>query len=41
MLAEKGGLSIVGFVQAGRMNFYTHPERLAGAPHLPGTEPDV
>ena len=31
-LAEKGGLAIVGFVRAGRMNLYTHPERVAGAP---------
>lgn len=34
-LAEKGGVSIVGFVRAGRMNIYTHPERVAGAPSLP------
>lgn len=40
-LAEKGGLAIVGFVRAGRMNIYTHPERVAGAPPLPGAEPDV
>jgi len=34
-LAEKGGVSIVGFVRAGRMNIYSHPERVAGAPPLP------
>ncbi len=34
-LAEKGGVAIVGFVRAGRMNIYTHPERVAGAPPLP------
>lgn len=31
-MAEKGGLAIIGFVRAGRMNIYTHPEHLAGAP---------
>ncbi len=40
-LAEKGGLAIVGFVRAGRMNIYTHPERVAGAPPLPGAGLDV
>ena len=35
-LAEKGGLTVVGFVRAGRMNIYTHPERVAGAPAVPG-----
>ena len=38
-IAEKGGLAIVGFVRAGRMNIYTHPERVAGAPRLPDAEP--
>ena len=38
-IAEKGGLAIVGFVRAGRMNIYTHPERVAGAPPLPDAEP--
>jgi FdhD protein len=33
-LAEKGGLAIAGFVRAGRMNIYTHPERIVGAPAI-------
>ncbi len=37
-LAEKGGLAIIGFVRAGRMNIYTHPERVAGAPAVPKEE---
>jgi FdhD protein len=36
-LAEKGGLAIVGFVRAGRMNIYTHPQRVAGVAGISAT----
>jgi FdhD protein len=34
-IATKTGLSLVGFVRGGKMNIYTHPERVQGAPSLP------
>ena len=40
-LAKKGGLAIVGFVRAGRMNIYAHPERVAEAMPLPDPAPDT
>jgi len=30
-IAEKAGLTVVGFVRAGRMNVYSHPYRIEGA----------
>lgn len=33
-VAEKTGLTVIGFVRAGKMNIYTHPERIEGAPAL-------
>jgi len=30
-LAERSGLTLAGFVRGGRMNLYTHPERVVGA----------
>jgi len=27
--AEKGGLTLAGFIRGERMNVYTHPERIA------------
>jgi FdhD protein len=33
-VAEKTGLTVIGFARAGRMNIYTHPERIEGAPAL-------
>ena len=34
-IAAKSGLCVVGFVRGGKMNIYTHPERVQGAPSLP------
>src|SRR5512136_673927 len=34
-IAAKTGLCLVGFVRGGKMNIYTHPERVQGAPSLP------
>jgi FdhD protein len=34
-IAAKTGLCVVGFVRGGKMNAYTHPERVQGAPSLP------
>lgn len=34
--AEETGVTLVCFVRGGRMNIYTHPERVAGIPDLPG-----
>jgi FdhD protein len=31
-IAEKTGLCVVGFVRGGKMNIYTHPERVEGTP---------
>lgn len=31
-LAEKAGITLIGFVRGGKMNIYTIPERIAGAP---------
>jgi len=33
--ARATGLAVVGFVGTGRMNIYTHPERIEGAPPMP------
>jgi FdhD protein len=30
-MAEKTGLTIIGFVRSDQMNIYTHPERVRGA----------
>jgi FdhD protein len=27
-IAEKAGLTVIGFARAGRMNIYTHPDRV-------------
>ncbi len=35
-IAEKTGLTIVGFVRAGKMNIYTHPRRISGTGSVPG-----
>jgi len=34
-IAAKTGLCVVGFVRGGKMNIYTHPERVQGIPSLP------
>jgi len=34
-IAEQTGVCIVGFVRNAKMNIYTHPERVQGAPSLP------
>jgi FdhD protein len=34
-IARKTGLTVIGFVRAGRMNIYSCPERVEGAPALP------
>ena len=34
-IAEKTGLTIVGFARAGKMNIYTHPERISGTGPVP------
>lgn len=34
-IAEKTGLTIVGFARAGKMNIYTHPERISGTGSVP------
>ncbi len=34
-LAERTGLCTIGFVEGGRLNIYTHPERLEGIPAVP------
>jgi FdhD protein len=33
-IARKTGLTVIGFVRAGRMNIYSCPERIEGAPGL-------
>jgi FdhD protein len=35
-IAEKTGVTLVGFVRGDAMNIYSHPERVQGAPPLPG-----
>jgi FdhD protein len=34
-IAANTGLCVVGFVRGGKMNIYTHPERVQGAPSFP------
>jgi len=34
-IAEQTGVSIVGFVRSTKMNIYSHPERIRGAPSFP------
>jgi FdhD protein len=34
-IAETNGLCIVGFVRSTKLNIYSHPERVQGAPSLP------
>jgi formate dehydrogenase accessory protein FdhD len=36
-IAEKTGLTIVGFVRAGKMNIYSHPQRITGSEAVSGT----
>jgi FdhD protein len=34
-LARQTGVTLLGFVRAGRFNIYTHEARVAGQPHPP------
>ncbi|WP_366652810.1 formate dehydrogenase accessory sulfurtransferase FdhD [Methanoregula sp.] len=34
-IAEQNGVCVIGFVRSTKMNVYSHPERLQGAPSLP------
>ena len=34
-IAEKTGLTVIGFARGAKMNIYTHPERVQGVPSLP------
>jgi FdhD protein len=38
-IAEKTGLTIVGFVRAGKMNIYSQPQRISGMEPAPGSSP--
>jgi FdhD protein len=38
-IAEKTGLTIVGFVRAGKMNIYSQPQRIAGTEAVSGISP--
>ena len=38
-IAEKTGLTIVGFVRAGKMNIYSQPQRIAGTEAVSGMSP--
>ena len=35
-IAEKTGLTIIGFVRAGKMNIYSRPQRISGMEPVPG-----
>jgi FdhD protein len=35
-IAGKTGLTIVGFVRAGKMNVYSHPQRISGMEAMSG-----
>ncbi len=34
-IAEKTGVCVIGFVRSTKMNIYTHPEHVQGAPSFP------
>ncbi|HUW86567.1 MAG TPA: formate dehydrogenase accessory sulfurtransferase FdhD, partial [Methanoregula sp.] len=38
-IAEKTGITIVGFVRAGKMNIYSQPQRIAGTETVSGMSP--
>lgn len=38
-IAEKTGLTVIGFVRGGKMNIYTHPQRVEGAGSVDKTPP--
>jgi FdhD protein len=38
-IAEKTGLTIIGFARAGKMNIYSHPHRISGLESVPGLSP--
>jgi FdhD protein len=35
-IAEKTGLAVIGFARGGKLNIYTHPERIAGSESVSG-----